>query len=487
MMTSLFDVDKEGLAKIAGRRSKAFVLYELLQNSWDADRCTRVRVDMIPRPGSPYVDVVVEDDSPDGFLDLRHAWTLFAESGKKGNPEKRGRFNLGEKLVVACCREAEILTTTGGVRFDSGGRHLLRQKREAGSVFRGEVRMTRAEYEEVCRLVRNVLPPDGIETFFNGELLLSVSPVGEESLMLETEISDDEGYLRRVPRRARIHIYEPRSGTSAHLYEMGIPVMELEGDRWSVDVAQKVPLSLDRDGVRPSYLRQIRAAVVNTMAHDISREDAGSDWVKDALQSPLVVEQAVRQVLDEGFGPKRVTYDPSDREANAIAMAEGYTVIPAAAFSAAAWDNVRRYQASRPAGQVTPSPKPFSPDGESLRTIDPGKWTDGMRAVVGYAREMACHVLKRSITVVIVNDVGWPHAGAFGPSGPLYLNVGQLGHGWFDGRKGAEAVDRLLIHEFAHGREGASHLSSDFYDECCRVGAAMKSVALVDPGACKIW
>jgi 3-(3-hydroxy-phenyl)propionate hydroxylase len=31
--------------------------------------------------------------------DLTHAFTLFAESAKKGDAEKRGRFNLGEKLV----------------------------------------------------------------------------------------------------------------------------------------------------------------------------------------------------------------------------------------------------------------------------------------------------------------------------------------------------------------------------------------------------
>ena len=40
-------------------------------------------------------EFVVEDDSPDGFRDLTEAYTIFAESYKKVDPEKRGAFNIG--------------------------------------------------------------------------------------------------------------------------------------------------------------------------------------------------------------------------------------------------------------------------------------------------------------------------------------------------------------------------------------------------------
>ena len=65
----------------------------------------------------------VEDDDPEGFRDLAQSWTLFAESERKGDPTKRGRFCLGEKLVLALCSSASISSTTGTVTFDGKGRH----------------------------------------------------------------------------------------------------------------------------------------------------------------------------------------------------------------------------------------------------------------------------------------------------------------------------------------------------------------------------
>ena len=66
--------------------------------------------------------VVVDDNSPVGFRDLSHAYTIFAESYKRGNPELRGQFNFGEKLFLSLCRTATISTTTGTVTFDDQGR-----------------------------------------------------------------------------------------------------------------------------------------------------------------------------------------------------------------------------------------------------------------------------------------------------------------------------------------------------------------------------
>src|ERR1035441_6537445 len=112
-----FDVDKVGLGKLLERKGKKFVLFELIQNAWDQN-VSRVDVTLTKEPGSRYATICVEDDDPDGFKDLSHAWTLFAESDKKADAQKRGRFNLGEKLVLAVCVEAEIISTSGGVRFD---------------------------------------------------------------------------------------------------------------------------------------------------------------------------------------------------------------------------------------------------------------------------------------------------------------------------------------------------------------------------------
>ena len=145
------EVDKIGLSKILERRGKSFVVYELIQNAWDQN-VTAVEVSFDLVEGKHAARLVVVDDDPKGFEDLTHAFTLFAESRKKGDPAKRGRFNIGEKLVLACCEEAEVVTTCGGVKFARNGeRKVLRRKIEKGSVFSALVRMTKSQFADVCR------------------------------------------------------------------------------------------------------------------------------------------------------------------------------------------------------------------------------------------------------------------------------------------------------------------------------------------------
>ena len=125
MIKNWFEVDKHGLARILERKGKEFVLFELVQNAWDEPGVTKVGVSLEIR-GRNLALLVVEDDAPEGFRDLSHAFTLFADSTKKSNPQQRGRFNLGEKLVLAISDEVTIRTTRGGIRFDADGRHTLR-------------------------------------------------------------------------------------------------------------------------------------------------------------------------------------------------------------------------------------------------------------------------------------------------------------------------------------------------------------------------
>ena len=91
---------------------------ELIQNALDEPGVTQIIVTLTPVPGRPLAELTVEDDAPEGFLDLTHAYTLFAHSRKRGNPEQRGQYNLGEMLVLAVCESASITTTKGTVLFD---------------------------------------------------------------------------------------------------------------------------------------------------------------------------------------------------------------------------------------------------------------------------------------------------------------------------------------------------------------------------------
>jgi hypothetical protein len=458
-----FEVDAKGLAKLLERRGKSFAVTELIQNAWDED-VTRVLASMRPVAGQPLVKLTVVDDSPEGFRDLAHAYTLFAESYKKGDPEKRGRFNVGEKLVLALARDAKIETTKGTVVWDERGRRHLRRKREAGTVFEATLRMTRAEYDDAVQVVRSLLPPEGVETVFNDDELPARVPLVTFTATLASERADAEGYLRPTRRATLIEVHEPLPGETPTLYEMGIPVVATD-DRYHVNVMQKVPLNTDRDGVTPSYLRDVRALVLNEMAGRMSVADSAEKWVDDALADDLVTPEAVERTMTLRFGEQRVVYDPSDQEANRIAAAQGYTVIPGNALSKQAWANVRSAGAARPAGQVTPSPKPFHPDGKDLVTIPPEEWTDGMKALVAYAEQFAQATLGRKPRVTLANDPGWGYNAAYGRADGLILNLA--------GKRAlvpeTADLDDLLIHEYAH--EYGSHLSHEYDRWLSKLGA----------------
>ncbi len=474
-----FDVDKNGLAQLLERKGKEFVLLELLQNAWD-ENCTKVTVELTRVPNSRYVRLVVEDDSPDGFTDLSHAFTLFAASRKKGDAQKRGRFNLGEKLVLALCEEASIASTKGTVVFDESGRSIRRTKRQAGSEFDGLLRMTAEEMQRCLDVAKTLLAPHDITTVINGHVLQARSPVADFNATLTTEIANEDGFMVRTQRKTRIEIYEPLPGEVPQIYEMGIPVVET-GDRWHLNVWQKVPLNFDRDNVPPSFLAQVRALAVDHMANKLTSEDANAAWVREAVQKhgDSMAVETIDRLTTLRFGANRVAYDPSDPEANLRAAAQGYTVVHGSQLSRSEWESVRRAGSMLPAGRVTPGPKPYGEDGKPLKIVPQSKWTLEMWRVAEYIQRITPLLIDRSaIPVEIVSDVWWPFAATYGPHSPLVLNLGRLGHRWFVGP--LEAINNLLLHELGH-HFSANHLSNEYHDALTALGARMTALALSNP------
>lgn len=475
-----FDVDKAGLAKLLERKGKPFVVLELIQNAWD-ENTTEVLVQIRRMGSTPYVRIEVRDDNPTGFADLTHAFTLFAESAKGGNAEKRGRFNLGEKLVLAMCRKAEIFSTKGTVIFDENGRR--QSKRNAtlrGSIFSGELRMTDAEIEECRDALLLLLPPHGIKTRYDiggeeGELFPKIT-AAEFETTLPTEIADNEGNMRRTQRKTRIEIYAANG--QAYLYEMGIPVVEIDG-RFQVNVMQKVPLNFDRDNVSPAYLAKVHALTAENVTGRLTEEDASASWIKIGMeeQPDLLSDDTVRKIADLRFGEKRVAYDPSDPEANNLAVAQGYNVIHGGSLSAGEWSVLRRAEAILPAGRVTPSPRPFSPEGQPLSFIPTSQWTQPMQRVALYAQGLALRLLGSDLKVQITNDRAWNFAAAYG-KGHLILSHAKLGKNWFSGP--LVKINALLIHEFGHHYSG-NHLSEAYHDALCDLGARLAQWVMEDP------
>lgn len=472
-----FSVDRKGLAQLLERKGKAFVLYELIQNAWD-ERTTRVSVTLQRIPGSRQVELTVEDDNLEGFRDLSHAFTLFAASEKKGQADKRGRFNLGEKLVLALCSQARIESTKGGVLFDDKGRHALRSKRASGSLFVGRLPMTQAEIDACELAVQALLVPEGIQTLFNGRVLAPRTALRTIEASLPTEVAGEDGVLRPSVRKTTIRILERRDDEAPMLYEMGIPVVATD-DRWHLDVQQKVPLNFDRDNVPSSYLAKVRALAVEAMADALQECDASASWVVDAMQrhGNLLSDDTVNRIATLKFGEKRVIFDPSDAEANARAASQGYTVVHGSQLSKPEWEVMRRSGAMLPAGRVTPSPKPYTQGGRPPCEVEQAQWSEAMHEVVRYAKDLATALMGCSIDVRIIREIGMPFAATYGAR-RLTFNLGRLGHRWFEG--GLEPINDLLLHEFGH-EYCDNHLSSDYYQALTRLGAKLASLALARP------
>lgn len=490
-----FEIDRKGLAKLIERRGKIALVNELIANALDADGTTRVEVVLEPEQGVPHATVLVTDDSPKGFTDISHAWTVFAESERKAYPTKRGRFDLGEKLVLAMCTEASIISVKAAVMFDSRGRSSMKARRERGTEFQGIARINRAELAEIKEGLKKLLPPPGVTITVNGEKLPVREPLATVEVTLMTETVDEDNYLRRSPRKTTIEIYETRPGETATLYELGMPVVETD-DKFHVNVGQKVPLNMERDNVTPAYLRDVRTAVVNAMHEQLDEADANATFVNEAIADEQATPEAVKAALDLKFTEKHAIRDPNDPEANNNLVAQGYTLIHGSQLTKAQWENVKKLPDTtrpRPAGQIAPTKKvQFAPGGKDT-WVPRDKWTPAMRAVVAYSADVCRELTGARVEVSVLADITESWAACYGSQG-LVFNLGRLGHDFFDECllvnkaapmapmifRASDRLNQLLIHELGHHAE-SNHLDEKYHEVLCSLGAKLARLALDKP------
>jgi hypothetical protein len=480
-----FTVDERGLAAHVEAQGRGRVLRELLQNAWDTE-AEHVTVTMTRLQGSQFVHLRVQDDDPTGYEDLDLAFTLFGRSSKRADPDRRGRFCSGEKLALSVCRSASVQTTSGRVEFTEEGTRVVNRRLcvSRGTTVDCDLRLTREEQREIEEAFFSLIPPAGKVTTFNGQALERPAPVAETTVSLPTVVEEGE-VLRERTRATIVRLHEPLLGESPHLYEMGIPVCEIPC-RWHLDVQQRVPLGQDRDSVKPAYLAKVQAAALEAGAARLSSKDAGEAWVTGVLGHALVGDEAVRRVVEERFGRDSVAADPSDREATQQATAEGYRVVHGGSLPPDAWSAVRRAGALKPAGQVFPTPKPYSTDPRAtpVDVVPCEQWTEGMKQLAELTQWLCARLgVLNELVVRYVrphgqNSCSW--SAAWG-GGALDYNLSALGWAWPDQWwKRFPAVIDLMLHEFAH-RWAESHLDQNFHAACTRLAGRLLELLLLEP------
>lgn len=476
MFVPWFPVDKEGLRKTQEGQHKSFVIRELLQNAWDQD-VKEVTVELTGSDTRGYSTIIVEDDDPNGFADIAHAYTFFAESEKKNDPEKRGRFNIGEKLTLSLCKNAEIETVGRTVTFsEKSGRRTKKNNRKIGSRFYGTIKINKEEREDILRKVHHLIPPTSVTTVVNGDTLRHREPLTTFSCSMPTIIANEEGIPVKTKRVTEIEVYRTLYNEKPFIYEMGIPVVELEDDKFHINVQQKVPVSKDRDNVPPSYKKRLRAMVMNNSNKFMSEEDCQSNWVQEATSHPESTSEAVNKMLDAKFTKNRVMNDPTDPEASHTAVANGYTVIYGRTLSKENHKQARDVAPIVSASTLFPT-KNTSGSEMEIR-FDP---TENTERVVKLSIVLAQRILNNNdLNVYVINNPeGSQYADWNRTKNVLRFNAGTLGVSWFDPSNLQDILD-LIIHEFGHHYE-SNHLSENYYKALSMIGSKVAMLALQEP------
>lgn len=335
-----FEVNKEGLAAILDARGRGWALFELLQNAWDSGASV-VRVTVEPLAGSPFVRLTVTDDSPDGWSDLSHAFQLFGKSSRAGDAEKRGRFCMGEKLVLAVCRSATIETMQGTVAFLENGERTVNRnpsaRRMVGTRFECEMRMTRTEMADLLDQSTRLVPP--VPTYLNETQITGPLLLSKFEATLPTVVTGEDGVPRKTKRQCVVEVYDGEDG--GEVLEMGIPVCALDCP-WRLNVLQKVPLNMERDSITDSFRSALLVTATNMMADHLTDEQAAQPWVSAVMADPRISADALKETVVKRFGENAVVAVPGDPVANAAAAAAGATLIHGGALPSGAWANLRK-------------------------------------------------------------------------------------------------------------------------------------------------
>lgn len=449
-----FEVSTEGMKELQEGREPWQLAKELVSNSWD-EKATRCVVNLRSETAmTAYISVY--DDGP-GFADIADAWTLMKHTGKRLNPEVRGRFNIGEKEILAVAQEARITTAGKVIDFPKGGgRHVRKDPKDMkGTLVEVWITWGTKQVKEVATKLSQMLPPPGIEYLVNGFLVEPQAPYKVTEAVLDTVLQAMPGEPIRTTRRlAKVELYRNPNGDPSRLFEMGVPVQDIACP-YSVNVLQKIPLPPNRDVAKASYLQDIYTIVLNEVADEV--QDAAAAWVRTATEDSAVLPEAVKTIIKKRFGDKVVLWSSNGRS-NDAALAAGYELVKGQTLSAKEREvfasiGVQHSSEAFPhrGGNV---PKEYYPD---------DKLTDKMKAIKQYAKQLHRALIEEEVTVRFYCDIHDRDAANYSKN-EINYNIGRLGKAWFE--EGCELVDghyefgwgvtAINLHEFAHTR-GIGH------------------------------
>jgi hypothetical protein len=298
--------------------------------------------------------LTVTDDGA-GFKNPDDIFTLFGPTEKRAAATVRGRFNTGEKLLIAVAHRAVVRSNNITVAFEKDDCDVTRHRSEKfdGVEIQCLMPWNLRETKRVISALKNLRPPEGLRLVVDGEHIVRSDVKHTVNVTLPTVLLED-GALRNTTRKCAVDIIQVADDSEPRLLEMGLPVQSLDdiGFRWSLDVQQKVPLPMSRDIVPPTYLFRLIGVVLEQAAMDgvrlIDEANAGDGFVKNALD--WVRNRDALEVVVKDLCGEDAVRRSSDPIANAQAEAAGRTIVSGRWFT----ENTRHRMTD---GKVLPTSK----------------------------------------------------------------------------------------------------------------------------------
>ncbi len=455
-----FEVDKEGLKQLQAGKPKHYLVRELIQNAWDED-VKVVEINLSYKNGTALIEVI--DDSKAGFKDIKDSFTLYKDTYKRKDPEKRGRFNLGEKQAFSICEKAQLITTKGTIIFDKEGRtEIPEEKLKQGSKINVWVKMTQEEYDEILETIKLYNIPEHIKMIVNGEKYKSKKPDKSFTASLTTEISDGN-ILRQTTRKTTIHLYKTEK---TYLYEMGIPVCKIECD-YSIDVQQKIPMGIDRETVSQAYLRDVFSEVLNHIFEELDEESSSQVWVREAMSDERINQEAVETVIEKRFGDKVCVADTFDPNSIDEAISNGYRVIRGTELGKQEWNILKKFNILKSSSSL------FGSNFTQAKCVEPNT---NQRLTGDYAKKIAKRLLNIDISVVFVKERDMV-AAQFG-NNELTFNIAKLGRKFFE-EPVSDITTNLILHELGH--YAGNHTEEGYHSLITKMAGELVILALEEP------
>lgn len=312
------DISEEGFALENAGRDPAHLAKELVQNALDAlngHDHGRVQVRIGFNPQTKLLEFRVRDNghgiAPEQMKSIR---TVFWTS-KRDDPTRRGRMGRGfkEPLLMAAfafVRSGQMLLefrmTDKGVRYTEV---KTLPDLQPGTEVSMDLRWPQAEVARLESYFRSFLAPAGITLTINDVALPHRDPAELVTGKLTTELFVD-GIWKKEKRQTQIELVPLLPGEKPMIFEMGIPVCELEWDQpYHANVGQRVPMNPKRDMVLVGYPAQIHRVALPVLLPKMSQEQVLTDWVGAVAKQ--VPEETQKAIITKGLGENVVRSVPA--------------------------------------------------------------------------------------------------------------------------------------------------------------------------------